>query len=122
MRARAAAAMLLALAVVAALGPTGTAAAGAQQPPAPNRGRMTFVAQTPWVGTGGNFLLRVRVDRPTGASNLEFALTIFPAVATRSEFGETLSDRMSDSALIALQPVPLAGLRPEPNGDVVIET
>ena len=121
MRARAAAAMLLALAVVAALGPTGTAAAGAQQPPAPNRGRMTFVAQTPWVGTGGNFLLRVRVDRPTGASNLEFALTIFPAVATRSEFGETLSDRMADSALIALEPVPLASLRPEPNGDMVIQ-
>ncbi|HEX2119652.1 MAG TPA: hypothetical protein VHF91_10755, partial [Acidimicrobiales bacterium] len=121
MRARAAAAMLLALAVVAALGPAGTAAAGAQQPPPPNRGRMTFVAQTPWVGTGGNFLLRVRVDRPTGASNLEFALTIFPAVATRSEFGETLSDRMADSALIALEPVPLASLRPEPNGDVVIQ-
>lgn len=117
-QARLGGALLLALALAAALGPTGTAAA--QQPPTPNRGGMTFVAQTPWVGTGGDFLLRVRVDRPTGASNLEFALTIFPAVATRSEFGETLSDRMSDSALVALQPVPLASLRPEPNGDVVI--
>jgi hypothetical protein len=96
----------------------GQPAARAQQPAAP--GRMTFVAQTPWVGTGGDFLLRVHVDRPTGASILEFGLTVFPAVATRSEFGETLSDQMGDSALVALQPVPLAGLRPEANGDVVL--
>jgi len=41
-------------------------------------------------------------------------------VATRSEFSETLADRMGDSALVALQPVPLAGLRPESNGDVVL--
>jgi hypothetical protein len=81
---------------------------------------MTFVDQTAWVGTGGDFRLRVHVDRPTGASNLEFAMTVFPAVATRSEFGETLADRMGDSALVALQPVPLSSLRAEPNGDVIL--
>ena len=94
-----------------------TGAAGAQ--PA-GRGRLTFVAQTPWVATGEDFLIRVRVDRPTGASNLEFAVTVFPAVATRSEFVETLADRMGDTALVALQPVPLAGLRSESNGDVIL--
>jgi hypothetical protein len=97
---------------------TGLAPAGAQ--PAPGRGRMTFVAQTPWVATGGDFLVRVRVDRPTGASDLEFVLTVFPAVATRSEFGETLADRMADTPLVTLTPVPLAGIRPETNGDVVV--
>jgi len=81
---------------------------------------MTFVAQTPWVATGGLFQIRVHVDRPAGASNLEFALTLFPAVATRSEFGETLADRMGDTPLVALQPVALADLRPEANGDVVL--
>jgi hypothetical protein len=81
---------------------------------------MTFVAQSPWVSTGGDFLLRVHVDRPTGASNLELDLTLFPAVATRSEFGETLADRMSDSPLVALQPIALSTLRPESNGDVVV--
>jgi hypothetical protein len=81
---------------------------------------MTFVAQTPWVATGGVFQIRVHVDRPAGASNLEFALTVFPAVATRSEFGETLADRMGDTPLIALQPMALADLRPEANGDVVL--
>ncbi len=114
MRSRLAGALLLlSLAVAADL-----TTAAAQ--PATGRGKLTFVAQTPWVGAGGDFLLRVKVDRPTGASNLEFGLTVFPAVATRSEFGETLAGRMSDSALIALQPVPLSSLRPESNGDVVL--
>ncbi|MGI8983362.1 MAG: DUF6049 family protein, partial [Acidimicrobiales bacterium] len=96
--------------------------AGYRAQPAPpvGRGRMTFVAQTAWVPVGGAFQVRVHLDRPTGASILEFALTVFPAVATRSEFGETLADRMGDTALVALQPVPLDSLRPEANGDVVL--
>jgi hypothetical protein len=114
MTTRRTAALLLALVVATVLAP----AASAQQPPA--RGRMTFVAQTPWVSPGGNFLLRVRVERPTGASNLEFAMTIFPAVATRSEFVETLADQMGDAPHVALQPVPLSTLREESNGDVVL--
>jgi hypothetical protein len=88
--------------------------------PAPTRGRMTFVAQTHWAAIGGDFLVRVRVDRPTGASNLEFVLTVFPAVVTRSEFGETLADRMPDTPLVTLTPVPLADVRPEANGDLVV--
>ena len=111
---RLAAALLLSLLVAAGAG----AGAAAAQPAA--RGRMTFIAQTPWVATGGVFQIRVHVDRPAGASNLEFALTVFPAVATRSDFGETLADRMGDSPLITLQPVALADLRPELNGDVVL--
>ena len=106
---------VLVLSLLVAAGAAGVA--GAQ--PA-GRGRMTFVAQTPWVATGGLYQVRVHVDRPTGASNLEFALTVFPAVATRSEFGETLADRMGDTALVALQPMALADLRPEANGDVVL--
>jgi len=81
---------------------------------------MTFVAQSPWVGAGGDFLLRVRVDRPTGASNLEFVMTVFSAVSTRSEFGETLADRQGDAPLVALQPIALANQRVESNGDVVL--
>jgi hypothetical protein len=110
---RLAAVLLLSLLVAA-----GAGVAGAQPAAAP--GRMTFVAQTPWVATGGVFQIRVHVDRPTGASMLEFALTVFPPVATRSEFGETLADRMGDTALVALQPIALADLRPEANGDVVL--
>lgn len=106
--------VLLVLLVAALAGPAGA------QPAPPGRGRMTFVAQTPWVPVGGDFHIRLRVARPTGASDLELALTVFPAVATRSEFGETLADRMTDTALVALTPVPLAGLRPEANGDVFV--
>ena len=110
-RARAVAALLVTLVLV---GP----AASAQQPP--GRGGMTFVAQTPWVGPGGDFLVRVKVDRPTGASSLEFVLTVFPAVATRSEFVETLADRMGDSPYVTLQPVPIGAARTEANGDLVV--
>lgn len=116
MRARRAAAVLAVLLLATVFGP----AAGAQAPPAPARGRMTFVAQTPWAATGGDFLVRVRVDRPTGASSLEFVLTVFPAVATRSEFAETLADRMGDTPLVTLQPVPIAAARTEANGDLVV--
>ncbi|MGI8809225.1 MAG: DUF6049 family protein [Acidimicrobiales bacterium] len=115
-RRRSAALLLLVLAVAATLG----SAATAQPAPPPGKGRMTFVAQSPWVGAGGDMQVRVRVDRPTGASDLEFALTLFSAVATRSEFGETLADRMGDAPLVALTPVPLASLRPETNGDVIV--
>ena len=113
MKGRAGALLLLLLVLVTGLGPV-------EAQPAPGRGRMTFVAQTPWVATGGDFLVRVRVDRPTGASELEFVLTVFPPVATRSEFVETLADRMPDTPLITLTPVPLAAIRPEANGDVVV--
>ncbi|MDQ6726496.1 MAG: DUF6049 family protein [Actinomycetota bacterium] len=117
MRARLVGALLLLLALASTA--AGSApVAGAQ--PLTGKGKVTFVAQTPWVPAGGDFRLEVKVDRPPGASNLQFAITLFPAVATRSEFGETLADHMSDSALIALQPVPLAGLRPEINGDVIL--
>lgn len=109
---RAATVLLLGVLVAAGAGAAGAQPAG--------RGRMTFIAQTPWVATGGLFQIRVHVDRPSGASNLEFALTVFPAVATRSEFAETLADRMGDTALVTLQPVALADLRPESNGDVVL--
>jgi hypothetical protein len=106
---------LLVLLVAAVAGP-----AGAQPAPPAGRGRLTFVAQTPWVPIGGDFHVRVHVDRPTGASELEFVLTVFPAVSTRSEFGETLADRMTDTPHVTLQPVPLAALRPESNGDVIV--
>jgi hypothetical protein len=118
-RGRLVAALLLSL-LVAGIAATVGPVAAQPAPPPPGKGKLTFVAQTPWVATGGDFLLRVRVDRPTGASNLEFGMTLFPAVATRSEYSETLADRMSDSALIALQPVPLASLRAEANGEVVL--
>jgi hypothetical protein len=114
-RARLVGALLLLL-VSTAAGPV----LPARAQPLTGKGKVTFVAQTPWVPAGGDFRLEVKVDRPPGASNLQFAITLFPAVATRSEFDETLADHMSDSALIALEPVPLAGLRPEANGDVIL--
>jgi hypothetical protein len=109
---RLAAVLLLSLLVAAGAG------AAAAQPA--GRGRMTFIAQTPWVAPGNPFQIRVHVDRPAGASMLEFAVTVFPAVATRSDFGETLADRMGDTGYFSLPPVALADLRPEANGDVVL--
>ena len=50
------------------------------------------MAQTPWVGADGQFGVRFKVVRPTGPSNLEVAVSVYPAVAFRSEFQETLAE------------------------------
>lgn len=111
---RAAAALFLAALALAALLPP----ASAQAPPPAGKG-LTFVAQTPWVAAGGEFNLRVHVDRPPGLTGLELALTVYPAVATRSEFDQTVADKMSGSPLVPTVTVPVGALRAESNGDSV---
>ena len=57
--------------------------------------------------------------RPTGPSNLEVAISIYPAVATRSEFAGTLAGQGLRAARHARRPSsPSAPCNAEPNGDM----
>ena len=109
----------LALAGVLA-GLVGLLAPVGAQPVSSGSGSMTLLSQSPWVGAGADFAMRLRIRRPDGPSNLEVAATVYPAVATRSEFAETLRDRATKAPLAPVQVFPLNTLEPNPSGDVSV--
>ncbi|MEA2703272.1 MAG: hypothetical protein QOD63_1217 [Actinomycetota bacterium] len=84
----------------------------------PDGTHLVFVSQTPWAGAGGQFALRFRVDRPAGPSNLEVAISIYPAVATRSEFAGTLQDKVFGQPVMPTAVFPLGALPTEAGGDL----
>ena len=119
-RARAAAAPATVAAAVALVAFGLWAPVAPAQPVAPAGGSMTLSSQTPWVGAGSDFVMRLRIQRPTGPSNLEVGVTVYPKVTTRSEFAETLRDRATAAPLLPTQAFPLSSLTPDPAGDVTI--
>lgn len=104
--------MVVAALVAAVLAPAGPASSQAP------RGRLVFVSQTPWVGASGEFTVRFRIDRPVNPGGLEVNLNVYPAVATRSEFNQTLRDRLESSPLPGMAAVPVPSLTPDANGDL----
>ena len=110
---------LVALGAVMALSaalPTPASAQGS----GPQIPRLVFVSQTPWAGAGSEFALRFRVDRPPGPSNLEVAISIYPAVATRSEFAGTLQDKVFGQPVMPTAVFPLGALPTEAGGDMTV--
>ncbi len=101
------AALVAVLAAVLAPGPASAQAPG---------GRVVFVSQTPWVGAGGEFTVRFRIDQPVRPTDLEVQVNVYPAVATRSEFNETLRDRLETAPLPGMAPFPLPSLAPDAAG------
>jgi len=81
---------------------------------------MNLTFQTPWVGASGDFSLRLHLERPSGQSDPEVAVTIFPAVATRSEFALTIADKIGPTPLLPVQAVPVSSLVPDAAGDVTV--
>lgn len=69
---------------------------------------VALVAQTPWVGGGGLFDLTLRVDSPAGTDSLEAVVTVFPSLATRSDFARTLENRVAGNPVAGPLPFPLA--------------
>ena len=119
-------AVLAAVAAVAAVVPVPLVApAGAQgQPPAPPTTaapspRMSLTFQSPSVGPGSEFVLRLRIDRSVPAS-AELTVTVFRAVQTRSEFEQTLEDRINRPIAAASPATPVGSLPPDPSGDVTV--
>ena len=83
-------------------------------------GALVFLAQTPWVPAGGEFAVRFRIDRPVNPANLEVNVAVYPAVATRSEFDETVRDRLEAAPLPGMAPFPVSALAPDINGDLSV--
>jgi hypothetical protein len=101
------------MSVAALVGP----AAAAQ--PASTTGSLALAYQQPWMGSGSDFAMRLRIGRPTAAGTYEILATVYPSVATRSEFAVTLGDKATASALTT-QTFPLSSLLPDPDGAVPV--
>ncbi|HVF75967.1 MAG TPA: DUF6049 family protein [Acidimicrobiales bacterium] len=102
---------LLAAAVLAAT--LATAAAAQQQPPPP---ALRLASQTSWVTPGGDFVLRLVVLGDVDLADTELAVSVFRAVASRSEYALTLEDRIRGSAITVTPATPLAQLPPDAGG------
>ncbi|MGI9022947.1 MAG: DUF6049 family protein [Acidimicrobiales bacterium] len=98
------------------IGPVARSAAAA---PPPN-GSLNLVYQTPSVGASGDFTMRLRVERPPAPSDPEVAITVYPTVATRSEFALTLADRIERDPLLPVQTFPLSSTSPDAAGEMTI--
>ena len=95
---------------------SGVPAAG-QAPPRP---RLSLGAQTPVVGVGGAFTLKLRVDRAAVPASAELVVSVHRAVHTRSEFEETVQDRISRAPLFPPSVYALNALPVDPGGEVTV--
>ncbi len=82
-------------------------------------GAVSLVSQSAWVGNGGEFELRLRIDPPRRAEDAELAVSVYRAVQSRSEFALTLDNRVSTSSISTLT-FPLSSLRPDASGAVTV--
>lgn len=112
--ARAAIAALAALAAVVGAGPVATRPAGAQAQPA---GPLALAGQTPYVLAGGEFALRLRIDRSGLAPGAEVVVTVYNAVRTRSEFVLNLDDRIV-GAPVTTRRIDLADVALDASGEI----
>ena len=112
----------------AAATPTGAAAVGSAAQvsgvgqPAQATGppvRLTLASQTPWVGPGEEFQLRVNVV-PADTVNGMLSITVYSAVPNRSEFARTLANKVDQSPIGRPLAAPLATLAPDPAGARVV--
>jgi hypothetical protein len=110
-----AAALAVVAVLVALLAPVRPAAGQ----PAP-RPRLLLTAQTAVVVAGGTFTLKLRVDRNGVPASAELAVTVFRAIQTRSEFEQTVQDRIARAPLYQLPASPLSSLPVDGGGDVTL--
>ncbi|MDQ1376089.1 MAG: hypothetical protein QOE15_262, partial [Acidimicrobiaceae bacterium] len=108
----AAALVMVVLAVVLTITPNATAA-HAQAPPTPAPSQLRLTDQTTWVGDGGTFRVAMAVNTPDPAT-ARVQMSVYSALSTRSDFTETLADRIHTSRLKVFDPVTLASLGAAP--------
>ncbi|MDQ1436436.1 MAG: hypothetical protein QOK43_65 [Acidimicrobiaceae bacterium] len=113
----AAAALAAALAVVlAAFSPAGPVLA--QAPPVPT-GTLRLASQTSWVGPGQDLDIRVTATTSAAPSDVELAVSVYRQVGSRSEFLNTLKDRLRGAPLTATA-TPLGEFIPDAGGALTI--
>jgi putative peptidoglycan lipid II flippase len=108
----AAAVALVALSVMIVLGRP--APAGAQSTP----GLLRIADQTTWVGDGATFRVALNVVTPPAGARLQ--LSVYQALTTRSDFAESLADRIHTSRLKIFDPVAVASLGTAPELSVAV--
>lgn len=89
--------------------------AGAQAPPG---GRISLASQTPWVGAGERFELRVDLDGIRRPEGLEMVVSVHSPVTSRSQFRRTLEGRLLGRELWRSEPAPLPELQTDATGAI----
>jgi hypothetical protein len=105
-------ALVTLLALVTVLAATSSAASGLRAQRLEPTVRLA--SQTPWVGRGELFQLRLFVD-DTGRSDLEVTVAVHRPITSRSDFARTLEGRVQGTAF-KTQPAPLDELPPDAGG------
>jgi hypothetical protein len=103
-------------AAVTGIGSTGAAGASAAASPS---GRVTLAQQTPWVGPGQSFQLRLAISSAIPRDDLSVAVTVFDRLTSRSAFSQTLQGR-DVGVLRGFPPAPVSALPSGPAGDVIV--
>ncbi|MBA2609395.1 MAG: hypothetical protein H0U92_10675 [Actinobacteria bacterium] len=77
---------------------------------------LVLQSETPWVGKGGTFEVRLGAPpaQSASASDLEYAISVHPVSTSRSAFTQTLTNRPSSAAL-AVVTIPFTEAVTDPN-------
>jgi len=89
----------------------------AQSPPAPTS-TIRLADQTTWVGDGGTFRVGMTVTTPDAGARLQ--LSVYHALTTRTDFTESLADRIHTNRIVVFDPVALTKLGSSPAMSVVV--
>ncbi|MEY2472051.1 MAG: hypothetical protein QOK28_1380 [Actinomycetota bacterium] len=83
---------------------------------------LVLESQTPWVGAGGTFEIRIAAPaaQRDAADDLEYAISVHPASPTRSAFTNTLTNRPTTSPLAVIT-TPLNEAQADENGAVTLD-
>lgn len=99
----------------------GTVAASAAATAAQRTGTVLRLAsQTPWVGPGEEWALRLSVATPEAPADVELAVAVYRRVRNRSEFTRSLADGPRGNPITVIPPTPLSKLAADAAGAVVV--
>ncbi|MGH9164875.1 MAG: DUF6049 family protein [Acidimicrobiales bacterium] len=88
----------------------------AAQAQSTGRSTLRLASQTPWVGPGQEFALRLDIETAQPRPDVEVVVAVYRAVRNRTEFARTLDTRPAGVPLTVTPPTPLSELEPDPTG------
>ncbi|MDQ1442734.1 MAG: hypothetical protein QOG97_2962, partial [Acidimicrobiaceae bacterium] len=112
-----AALVMVAVGVAVTVGAANATPAQAQSTTASSELRLAD--QSTWVADGGTFRVGMAVTTPDPAT-ARVQMSVYSALSTRSDFTETLADRIHTSRLKVFEPVELSSLGPAPELSVAV--